>query len=149
MPAAPAVDARRCRVCGRLRPASRFRRRHRGGSARLGDCNDCHAATERARRAAARSQADRRTIARAAAKLKRAASFEQVAHVVASMLHHFGDVARFVAVWRAQIDAALHRRPGSKTALDSCLAILSMLHFCESQRAKETLPSSRQSCRPG
>lgn len=125
---------RPCRVCGRDRPAAEFRLRASGGTVRLGECNACHAAAERARRAVARAQANRRAIAHAAAKLRRAASFDQVARVIASMAGHFGDTAEFVAAWKAQVDAAIDRRPGSKMVLDTFMALGTMLMHVEAHR---------------
>jgi hypothetical protein len=133
---ASATD-RPCRICRRIRPAAEFRLRSRSGTIRLSECNQCHATAERARRAAARDRATGRTIAHAAAKIKRAGSFHQVARVIADMAAHFGDTARFVATWQAQVDAAMDRRPGSKMVLDTFMALATMLMHVEMNRPQQ------------
>lgn len=133
MPNQAAAADRPCRICRRVRPADEFRLRTRGGTVRLSECNACHAAAERARRAARRDQEDRRAIARAAAELRRA-SWHRVARVVAEMEARFGGTAAFIGTWHTEVTAAMRRRPGSKVALDTFIALSNMLAHIETHR---------------
>jgi hypothetical protein len=89
-------EARMCETCLTPRAIADFRLRSRGGTRRMRQCNRCHAAAERQRRAAKR---DRR-LAQVLTRLKSERSQKRIMAVCDAMLAEFGGVAGFVAAWR-------------------------------------------------
>jgi len=121
-----------CRDCGVLKDTSQFRRRSSASDVRINQCHACHALAERLRRCGKRSRAQRQTVNRQLAKLKRAKSAHQVAAVCEAMVRSFGGPDSFANEWQACLHRDLAR--GGYAALRHLEAMLRLIQHCEAHR---------------
>ena len=120
-----------CEHCLEWKPDTEFRRRFKGGSARLNQCRICHNETERVRRARGHREQCDKFVAAFVTRLKNAKANGLVALLCNVMVQHFGGVQGFVNAWTQQIDRIRSEQPGSKKALDFYQAVLRMIEFCD------------------
>ena len=119
-----------CYVCGQAMPIEQFRPRKRGSTAREGSCRDCYNAYMRGYRQARRSK----TLRRFTAQLRRENSLQRALGLVAGMTLRFGGVEGLCREWMRHLNAA---EPGSRTALNTFLAIARMAELLEPSRPPE------------
>lgn len=127
-----------CEHCLEWKPDTEFRRRFKGGSARLSQCRTCHNKTERARRSRGHREQRDQYIARFVTQLKNAKSNDLVALLCNVMVRHFGGVQGFVNAWTQQIDRLRLEQPCSKKALDFFHAVVRMIQFCDTTQPDVT-----------
>ena len=122
----PTPTTKICHTCRLLLPLDNFRRTKRGSKAYDNRCRRCHAdyMRERSRRLASKS------IHQFTMELKRARSVNRVIILCARMFERFDGVEGFAKRWMEVIEAAMREKPGSKTLLDSFLAIARLLVAC-------------------
>jgi hypothetical protein len=123
---AEATPTRPCVRCFKEYPETRFRRRRKGSDYRHWECNTCHAAAMRLRRAKAKG----RELTKLAQGINRARTPAEIVACFGPMLvEDLGGLADFLASWREHIETAAQERRGGRDVLSSCRAIIRLLEF--------------------
>jgi hypothetical protein len=131
---AAATPTRPCVRCFEEYPETRFRRRRKGSNCRHSECNTCHAAAMRLRRAKAKGRA----FTKLTQSINRARTpAEILACFVPALVEGLGGVADFLASWLEHIETAKQERPGHRDVLTSCRAIVRLWEFSATNGAQE------------
>ncbi len=125
-----------CKACCRTLPVDQFRHRWRGRPNRIKQCRACHNAAERLRRAALRSRAGQRVMAKHMTRLKNQRTSRQIAAVCSGMLDAFGGVGGFMDRWQRSFKRDL--RTGGYAAFRHFESLFRLLQYCD--RLREAKP---------
>lgn len=141
IPVAENSPEKLCERCLQRKPVSEFRRRRRGGVARMGDCNWCHNRRERQRLAAARAAEEQTALDRFARALKNTPDsgpgHERVLWLCDTIFRYFGGVAGFASAWVAYFEAAKAANPENKRCADFFSACIRLAGCADAARRAE------------